>query len=1120
MDFRLLGRLEVLLDGVDLAPTRPRERAVLAALLVAAGRAVGVDELSAALWGDEPPTTAKTVLHGLVSSLRRRLGAERIQTQSPGYRLCMLPGDTLDLEVLASAVGRAGAEPAAVRAELLREALELVRGEMLEDIDFAAPSSEALATELAGQRARAADLRLMAEEQRAGADLDLGRHTDMIPRLERLVGEEPLREGLRLQLMLALYRSGRQADALRHARDIRRILAAELGVEPGPELGRLELQILDHDPALQGLTGLPSNLPSHADRGLPSGVITFLATADAGGPASWLSVARRHGGIEIAGPGGDQLVAFARARDAAGAAAAIQRARIDRPLPRVGLHAAAVVPVGDRYMGPDLDTVLRIALVAHPGQVVLSRAARDLLREAPAGAVDVLELGEHRLSDLAPARPLFQLVAPGLAVEFPPLRGLEGRITNLPVVATPLLGREQELALVVDSLRDPGVRVVTLTGPGGTGKTRLAVHAAAELLDDAPDGVFFVPLEALAQPDLVGGAIAAAAGMREAGGETSPGGLARELAGSRVLLVLDNFEHLLAAAPLVGEILAVAPGVSVLATSRAPLKIPGEKVIAVPPLQTPAANVGTRPADVAGLPGVASVALFIARALAADSGFSLTAANAPGVAAICRALDGLPLAIELAANRVGLMSLESLLERLGRPERSLRVLAASRRPGPERHRGLEVTIGWSHDLLVREDRRLFADLAIFAGGWTLEAAERVAEAGLDVIDGLANLVDQSLVRLAMADGDPRFGMLETIREYAAAQLDRSGLRADVERRHASYFLSLAELAEPQLRGNPGTWVARLEADVDNFRAALDRLAALGEPGAETQAGLAGALWRFWYLAGRLSEGRARLEAALAAHAAGTPARARALIGAAVMAVNTEDPPTARRHATEGVELHRALGDAWGAAYCQFMLGAAARAQHDDQTALQMHRAALAAFRMLGDDHTALLVSRSLAGTLADLGERDAAQALYQDNLRRARADRNGRIEASSLGALATIAFEEGRVADAVLMLRESLRLHRELGDRLDTAVDLARTARTLALAGRPVEAARLVGALAAVRDELGVRRRTIGEITELTMDSVRRQLSDQDFQAAHRDGEALSMDAALGLALDVLAHAG
>ncbi|HUG30125.1 MAG TPA: BTAD domain-containing putative transcriptional regulator [Candidatus Limnocylindria bacterium] len=1111
MDFCVLGRLDVLANGIDLAPTRPHERAVLAALLLRVGRGVGIDELSDVLWGDRPPPTSRTVLHGLVSSLRRRLGAERLATQPPGYRLRLLPGDTLDLDRLSSAVAEAGGEPPAVRSELLREALELVRGELLADVEFAAAPSGDLAIELTSERARAADLCLAAEEQRAAADLDLGRHADVIPRLEHFVGEEPLREGLRLLLMLALYRSGRQADALRHARDVRRILATELGVEPGPELGRLEVQILDHDPALQGPRGLPSN----GGHDLPSGVLTFLATADAGGPASWLDVTGRHGGIEVAAPGGFQAVAFTRARDAAGAAAAIQRARSDRPLPRVGLHAATVTPVGDRYVGPDLDTVRRIALVAHTGQVVMSRAARDLLREAPQGEADVLELGEHRLSDLAPARPLYQLVAPGLAVEFPPLRGLEGRNTNLPVVATPLLGRERELGQVVASLREPGTRLVTLAGPGGTGKTRLAVHAAAEMLDDAPDGVFFVTLEALAQPNLVGAAIAAAAGIHEAGGETSLGGLARELAARRVLLVLDNFEHLLPAARLVGEILAVAPGVRVLATSRAPLKVPGEKVIAVPPLQTPAANAGSRPDDVAVLSGIGSIALFTARARAVDPGFSLTAANAPVVAALCRALDGLPLAIELAANRAGLLSPESLLGRLDRP---LRLLAASRRPGPERHRALAVTIDWSHELLAPGDRRLFADLAIFAGGWTLEAAERVAEDGIDVIDGLANLVDQSLVRLAVADRDPRFGMLETIREFAAARLDGSGLRADLERRHAAYFLSVAESAEPHLRGNPGAWIAGLEVDIDNFRAALDRLGAQGDAGAETQASLAGALWRFWYLAGRLSEGRVRLEAALAAHDGRTPARARVLIGAAVMAVNAEDPAAARHRAAEGLALHRTLGDAWGAAYCQFMLGAAARSEDDDQTALEMYEAALAAFRELADDHTALLASRGLAGTLEDLGDRDGARSLYQDNLRRARADRNGRLEASSLGALATIAFDDGRVADAVVMLRESLRIHRDLGDRLDTAVDLAKAARTLALAGRPAEAARIVWALDAVRDELGARRRTIGELIEFTLDIVRRQLSDEELQAARQDGEALRIDAALGLALDALTH--
>jgi predicted ATPase/DNA-binding SARP family transcriptional activator len=1101
MEFRLLGRLAVEADGLELLSSRPRERAVLALLLLRRGRVASIEGLIDALWGGDPPPTARTALHGHVSALRKRLGAERIETKQPGYRLRLLPGDTLDVERFEAILADASAEGPAVRSEMLREALELFRGEVLEDLDRTLDPSADLALELASERARLEGLRLVAEERRAAADLALGRHLATVPRLEALVALHPLREGLRAQLMLALYRAGRQADALRTAQDGRQILTSDLGVEPGPVLQRLELLILNHDPELSGA-------PEAAAAGsLPTGVVTFLAT-DASEGIEELS--SRYGGVRTATARRGVAMAFSRARDGAAAAAAIQRAaRRDEYVPRIGIHSAAVDPIQGRYPAPDVDQAWRLADVAHPGQVVLSRASRDLLREAPLEEADVRDLGPHRLRDLGPSQPLFQLVAGGLAVDFPPVRGLDARPTNLPVQPTALIGRERELEAVTDLLREPGTRLVTLTGPGGTGKTRLAVHAAVELLDDAPDGVFFVALDALAQPELVGPAIATAAGIRAWGGESPVAVLIRELRNRRILLVLDNCEHLLAAAPIIGEILAAVPGVTVLATSRTRLRIEGERVFAVPTLAAPEADGA--PIDLANLQGIDAVALFTARARAASPEFSLTSENASAVADLCRALEGLPLAIELAASRMGILPPTVLVDRL---DQALRMLTGTRRPGPERHRALQVTIDWSHDLLEPDARRLFAAVAVFAGGWTLDAAESVAGDGLDVIDGLANLVDQSLIRLQGTETDPRFGMLETIHEYARDKLEASGLRANTERRHAAFFLSLAQAAEPYLRGNPGSWVSRLQVEQDNIRAALDRLAVLGD--GEAEARLAGHLWRFWYLGGHLAEGRRRLEHALEVHADPTPARARALIGAAVMAVNTRDLAVARERAAEGLALHRSMGDAWGAAYCLYMLGAVARGEGDYEMARTVQVEALSAFRALGDDHSALLVSRNLAGALEDLGDLDGARLLYQDNLRRARLDHNGRLEASSLGALATLAFDDGRVADALWMLRESLRLHRELADRLDTAVDLARAAQTLSMVGRPLEAARVVAALSAVRDELGVRGREVIVMTDDALSRARRQLAEPETARALEEGSGLRLDDALDLALDAL----
>lgn len=1123
MDFRVLGRLEVEADGVDRTPLRPREQVVLGALLLRRNREAGVEELIDAVWGPDPPRTARTALHGHISSLRHQLGRDRIESRPRGYALRLRDGDRIDADRFAKLVVAAGTEPALARAELLREGLDLFRRPLLANIEFASGDGD-LATELASERARLDELGLAAEEQRAAADLELGRAADVVARLTRLTAEHPLREGLRAQLMLGLYRSGRQADALAVAGDIRRILAEELGVEPGPSLQRLELQILDHDAALMvapsSRAAAESDDRAHA-AALPSGGVTFLAldraTGDPSTPEGPEAIGVRHGGCAVMAAaeiaGSPLILAFARARDAAAAAAAIQRlgAR-GGPVPRIGLHSATAVPAGSKYPDSALDRAARLQAVAHPGQVVLTQATRDLLREAQSDEAETRDLGRHRLADLLLPEPLYQLIAGGLTVDFPPVRDLEAHATNLPAQPTPIIGRGREIAAITGLLRGEATRLVTLVGPGGVGKTRLAVHAAAEMLGQARDGVWFVPLEAVTDPSTVVGEIARAVGVAEGGPSALSATLLRALAGRSMLLVLDNLEHLLPAAPFVHDISRAAPTVKVLATSRTPLKVEGEVVFHVGPLATPEEprRLGSD-ADLGDLPAVGSVALFTERARAARPGFWLTSENASPVAELCRSLDGLPLAIELAAAHIAILPPAALVERLAE---QLRVLRLTRRQGPGRHRALQVAVDWSHDLLGSDDQRLFASVAVFAGGWTLEAAEALLAGGADVIDGLGNLVDQSLVQVAGTEVQPRFRMLEPIRQYAAAKLDVSGMRQELERRHAAFFVTIAEAAESSLRGNPGPARANLELEHDNLRAALDRLDASGE--SELEARLAGALWRFWYLGGHLSEGRRRLDRALANHSAPTAARAKTLIGAAVMAVNTEDASAARRRAAEGLALHRELGDAWGAAYCTFMLGGAAELSEDREAARKLFEDALAAFRGLGDEHTALLVSRSLAGILAALGDLPEARALYGENLRRAREEHDGRLEATSLGALASIAFDEGRTGDARWMLLESLLLHRELGDRLDSAVDLARAARTLAMAGHAPVAAQLVGALASIRDDLGLRRQGVAVTIDDVLASLRRRLPEAELLSARQAGAALDLDAALGLALEAL----
>ena len=541
----------------------------------------------------------------------------------------------------------------------------------------------------------------------------------------------------------------------------------------------------------------------------------------------------------------------------------------------------------------------------------------------------------------------------------------------------------------------------------------------------------------------------------------------------------------------------------VLVTTRAPLRLAGEQVYPVSPLETPAGHD-----DLERLLRCESVALFASRSRSVRSDFVITAANARAVAEVCKALEGLPLAIELAASRVAVLPPATMLERL---DDRLQLLKGGVRDAPERQRTMRATIDWSYDLLEPEQQQLFTRIAVFAGGFTLEAAESVCGAGLDVVDALASLTENGLVRLGGTDEEPRFTMLGTIRAYASERLEESGGADELRRRHADHFLAFAEEAEPHLRGSPGDWLDRLEDEHDNFRSALDRLEASGE--SERRLRLAGALWRFWYLKGHLAEGSRRLESALLAESHPTAARAKALNGAAVMAVNLGDFATAKQRAEEGMALHRTLGDRGGAAYAGFMLGNAHRLEGDDAAARPLLEESARVFRDLGDEHSALLVSRALVDTYDALGDRRRARALSEDNLRRARATDNERIEASTLGVLATIALEEGRVPEAASMLKTSLRIHDRLGDFLDTAVDLARFAVVLARQGKGLTAARLLGSLGSARDEIGFRRATVDALSEEALSIARAQVDAAALDDASQQGRTLTVPEAVTLAL-------
>jgi predicted ATPase/class 3 adenylate cyclase len=808
---------------------------------------------------------------------------------------------------------------------------------------------------------------------------------------------------------------------------------------------------------------------------LPEGTVTFLFTDLEGStrllqahPHAYRDAARRHhdllraaveaqGGAVFETVGDAVYAAFARPTAAVAAALEGQRALQQEswaatgPLrARMGVHLGEVERQGAHYFGAPLYRCARLTAAAHGEQVVLSQAAADLVGDALPAAASLRDLGEHRLKDLARPERVYQLVHPDLPRDFPPLRSLDLRPHNLPVQPTPFVGRAADVAAVRRRVLQAVGRLLTLTGPGGTGKTRLALQAAAEALDDFPDGVWLVALAAISDPGLVPGAIARTLGVREVLGEPLSETLGRHLESKRLLLVLDNFEQVVAAAPVVAGLLDAAPGLRALVTSRAALRLAAEREYPVAPLALPDP---TRPPAPEALTQCEAVALFVQRALAVKPGFGVTQENAPAVAAICARVDGLPLALELAAARVKLLPPRALLARL---DRRLPLLTGGVRDAPARQRTLRATLDWSHDLLAPPERALFARLAVFVGGFTLEAAEAVCRPGggpgVDVLDGLAALADQSLLRQDEQPGsESRFSMLETLREYAAERLDEAGQADDLRRRHAEFYLALAEQVGPRLRGY-ATRLEQAEREHDNFRAALAWLVARGP--AEAALRLATALGPFWAGRGHLREGRRWLDAALAlAPAPGVgegvaaAVRARALRARAGLAGDQGDFRAGRAAAAESLALCRAAGDRPGAALA---LGTLAHLEGEsgDAAAAQEHLEELLVLgRALGDEERVAFALNGLGNHASRRGDLPRARALYEESLALRRG--LGRLDAvaRTLMNLGDLAAAEGDSARAAARYEESLELSRALGERLAAAGALAGLGDVLSVRG-------------------------------------------------------------------------
>src|ERR671910_718959 len=566
----------------------------------------------------------------------------------------------------------------------------------------------------------------------------------------------------------------------------------------------------------------------------PTGTLTFLFTDIEGSTKMWerspqamqaawarhdellKRAIEEHGGYVFKSVGNAFCCAFPTATDALEAALEAQRLLLKEwwgestPLRvRMALHIGAAEERDGDYFGPPVNRVARLLSAAHGGQVLLSLPTHEMVRDQLPAGTTLMNLGERRLKDLFRPERVFQLSAPGLPSEFSPLRTLDAYRNNLPLQPTPLIGREKEVSEVRDLLSAEATRLLTLTGPGGIGKTRLALQAAADLLEEFPDGAFFAPLATLTDSELLLPAVAEALGVMETAEQPLGENLKDYLSERRLLLVLDNFEQVLGAAPAVTELVAGAPGLKVLATSRAPLGLYGEHEYAVPPLSVP--DVKHLP-DLKSLSQYEAVRLFIERAKAAKVDFEVTDESAPAVAEICVRLDGLPLAIELAAARIKMLPPKAMLQRL---TSRLKLLTGGARDLPERQRTLKATIEWSFALLDEGEQVLFGRLSVFSGGRTIEAIEAICEAQgdlpVDAFEGVSSLLDKSLIRQEEGpNGEPRFVMLETVHEFAREKLHGSGETEEIKRTHAEYFLTLVEEAYPELKGpDQLEWLERL-----------------------------------------------------------------------------------------------------------------------------------------------------------------------------------------------------------------------------------------------------------------------------------------------------------------------
>jgi predicted ATPase/class 3 adenylate cyclase len=912
-----------------------------------------------------------------------------------------------------------------------------------------------------------------------------------------------------------------------------------------------------------------------------SGTLTFLSTDIQGSTELWerhpglmpgalvrhdsilrATVEAHRGGV-FKTTGDGMYAAFASAPAAVSAALAAQRTLLDEPWPtpqplrvRMALHSGEAEARGGDYYGPPVNRVARILSAGHGGQILLSQAVERLVAERLPEGASLHDLGSRSLKDLGRPERLFQLAAPGLPAEFPPLLTLDARPHNLPAQVTPLVGREDAVRAVRSLLLRPAVRLVTLTGPGGIGKTRIALQVAADVIDAFKDGVLLVNLAPVQDPTLLASTIAQTLGVVPEGDELAERALTDHLRNREMLLVLDNFEQLVVAAPLVTELLQAAGALKILVTSQAALRLGGEHEVPIAPLQVPPQETS----DPDMLYVNEAVTLFVQRARAVVPSFELTDANVAPIASITRQLDGLPLAIELAAARIKLFPPEAMLRRL---DRALEFLSSRERDRPDRHRALRSAIGWSYDLLSEPERLVFERTSVFEGGFALESAEAVVgepDGSLDVLEALASLVDKSLLRQTESAGEePRFERLRTIRTFARERLESRGETERWRRRHAEHFAELAEAMEPA-RAAGGDREVRaalegLERDYPNVRTAL--LWALDAGDAHLAVRLCQALPALWVRQGLFQEAEVWLGRLLALSESLSPIDRAHVLGFSgrLAQIRGDNSPDVIARFEESLRLYREAGDRKGVARSLMNLGNARSRAGEYGQARALFEESLSLYRALDEPvgmNGALL---NLGDAYRAEGDAERAIARFEEACELARQRRNEIGLAFALQYLGATRLQEGDAAGAEAVLGESRDLFQVLkaklglswtlyyeahlarvrGDRiraralygdalrefttLDYAPGIAET--LLGLAGLAAAegdcegAARLLGAAEALRRNSSITRSPLElDLEREIVEDCSRSMGGEAFARARDEGRMLTSEEAVSLVLD------